>query len=71
MEILIWSGAAVSVVGLAALVWCILRALKAKRAGLPDDVLRARLQKIVLVNMGALFLSVIGLMMIVIGILLG
>ncbi|WP_397543289.1 hypothetical protein [Roseovarius salis] len=71
MDILIWLGAAVSLVGLAGLVWCIIRVWKARRAGLDDHELRAVLQKVVPVNTGALFLSVAGLMLVVLGIILG
>ncbi|SDN37941.1 hypothetical protein SAMN05216196_101340 [Lutimaribacter pacificus] len=71
MEILVWIGAAVSVVGLAGLVWCILRVARAKRSGLPDEELRAVVQKVVPLNMGALMLSVLGLMMVILGISLG
>lgn len=71
MEFLIWIGAAVTLVGLAIIVWSILAILKAKRAGLSDEDLRARLQKAVTVNMGAFFVSAIGQIMVVAGILLG
>ena len=70
MEMLIWLGAAVTLAGLALLVWCILRVIRARRASLSDDELRAALQKILPVNTGALFLSVIGLMLVVLGIAL-
>ena len=70
MEILVWAGAAVSAAGLAGLVWCILRVWRARRAKLGDEAMRAVLQKVLPVNTGALFLSVVGLMMVVIGILL-
>ncbi|WP_272006954.1 hypothetical protein [Roseovarius sp. ZX-A-9] len=71
MDIVIWSGAAVSLAGLAGLVWCIVRVWRARKAGLGDAEMRAVLQGIVPLNSAALFLSVIGLMMVVIGILLG
>ena len=71
MEFLIWIGAAVTLAGLAIIVWSILAILKAKRAGLSDEALRARLQKAVTVNMGAFFVSALGLIMVVAGILLG
>lgn len=70
MEALIALGAVVTLVGLAGLIWCILRVTKAKRAGLEDEALRAVMQKTVALNLGALFLSVIGLMMVVVGLLL-
>ena len=71
MTWLIWSGAAVSLLGLAGLVWCILIVMRARRAGLEDAEMRRRLARVLPLNMGALFLSVVGLMMVVIGILLG
>ncbi len=71
MEYLIWAGAAVSAIGLIGIFYCIAIALKAKRANLPDDEMRARLQRVVLLNMAALLLSMVGLMVVVAGIILG
>jgi hypothetical protein len=70
MAVLIWIGAALSLCGVAGLLWCIRLALKARRAGLSDDDMRARLQHIVTLNMIALGVSALGLMMVVAGILL-
>jgi hypothetical protein len=70
MEYLIWGGAALSMLGVIGLIWCILLALQAKRSGLPDDQMKARLQKVVALNLGALAISAIGLMAVVIGIIL-
>ena len=70
MENLIWIGAVVTLLGLAGLVWCILKVQKARNLGLDDAALKTELQKVVALNLGALFLSAIGLMMVVIGILL-
>jgi hypothetical protein len=67
-SIIIWSGAAISLLGLAGLVWCILRVSKAKRAKLNDDEMRKVLQSALPLNLGALFLSVIGLMLVIVGI---
>ncbi len=71
MDWLIWTGAGVTLLGLAVLIWCILIVARARRQGLDDDALRAKLQSVVPLNMGALFLSAVGLMMVVVGILLG
>lgn len=71
MESLIWLGAAVSLTGLAGLVWCIATVWKARRSGMSDAEMRTRLKRVVPVNTAALFLSVIGLMLVVVGILLG
>lgn len=71
MPFLIPIGAALSLAGVAGLIWCIVRAVQARRAGLADADLRARLQRLVVVNLGALGVSALGLMLVVIGILLG
>jgi len=70
MPFLIPIGAALSLAGVAGLIWCIVRAVQARRAGLADADLRARLQRLVAVNLGALGVSALGLMLVVIGILL-
>ncbi len=70
MEILVYIGSFVALLGLAGLIYCILLAAKAKSAGLSDEDMKARLQKVVALNMGALFLSALGLMMVVIGVML-
>lgn len=70
MEALVWFGAFVSLLGLAGLIWCIVTVWKARKAGLDDDALRAKLQQVVPMNTGALFLSMTGLMLVVVGILL-
>ena len=71
MAWLIWIGAAVTLAGVAALVLCILSVARARRAGLTEPELRTRLQRAMALNLGALFLSALGLMMVVTGILLG
>ena len=70
MEALIWIGAALTLVGLVGLVWCIVIAVRARRAGLDDAAMRARLQKVVALNLGALAVSAIGLMTVVLGVFL-
>jgi hypothetical protein len=71
MQVLIWAGAALTVLGLLGLVYCILRAARAKRAGLDNAAMRAELQKVVAINLGAVGLSALGLAAVVAGILLG
>lgn len=56
--------------GVAGLVWCIVIVARARRAGLDDAALKARLQKVVALNMAALGISALGLMFVVAGILL-
>lgn len=67
---LIWGGAILTLVGLAALIWCIITVSRARNAGLDDAQLRARMQRAVAVNMAALAASAIGLMLVVVGIFL-
>ena len=71
MDWLIWTGAVVSLIGLAGIIWCILMVARARKANLDEDKMRATLARVMPLNLGALFLSVIGLMMVVVGIFLG
>lgn len=68
MTWMVWIGTVLAVAGLLALGYCIVAAISAKRAGLPDPELRSRLARIVSINMGALLLSALGLMSVVIGV---
>ena len=70
-ELIVWAGAAISVMGLMGLIWSIIRVARARRTVTDDDALRAEIQKALPINLGALFLSVIGLMMVMLGIFLG
>lgn len=67
-DIIIWSGAGLSLIGLIGLIWCIIRVARARRAGLSDEEMRAVLQKVVPLNLGALCVSMLGLMMVILGI---
>ncbi|WP_417279349.1 hypothetical protein [Celeribacter sp.] len=71
MDALIWGGVALTLAGVALLGYCILAALKAKKAGGTDEDIRARLQKIVALNLVALLISAMGLGAVTIGIILG
>ncbi|WP_128516625.1 hypothetical protein [Tabrizicola thermarum] len=71
MQALIWVGAALTLAGLAGLGYCILRASRAKRLGLDDAAMRAELQRVVAINLGAVGLSALGLAAVVAGVLLG
>ncbi len=68
---MVWGGAGLSLLGLLGLGWCIIKVSRAKRAQLDDEEMRVVLRKVVPLNMGALFLSVIGLMLVILGISLG
>ena len=70
MEILIWIGSILSILGLIGLLWCIKTVIKAKKLADSDEELRTSLQKVVPLNLAALFLSAIGLMLVILGIML-
>jgi len=67
----IWAGVAMSLLGLAGIVYCMVAVWRAKRAGLSDAALRARLQQVVAWNLGALGVSALGLGLLGVGIVLG
>lgn len=71
MELLVWLGAALTLLGFAGIVWTIVAVARARRAGLDDPALRTRLGQILPWNVGALLLSCLGLMLVVVGVILG
>ena len=70
MDLLIWFGSILSILGLIGLFWCIKTVLRAKKLATSDEELRSSLKKVVPLNMAALFLSAIGLMLVILGIML-
>lgn len=70
MEWLVWIGAGLTAIGLVIIGYCIASAIRLRRATLPDMEKRARLQRVVFLNMGALLLSALGLMSVVLGVFL-
>ena len=70
MELLIWMGSILSILGLVGLFWCIKIVLKAKKLATSDDELRSSLRRAVPLNMASLFLSALGLMLVILGIML-
>ncbi|NIZ59902.1 hypothetical protein DL239_02805 [Sedimentitalea sp. CY04] len=70
-EILVWIGAVLSIAGLCGLAWCIVRVLRARKQKLDDEALRAVVQSVLPYNLGALLLSMLGLMLVIVGVILG
>ena len=70
MQILIWSGALITLLGVAGLLYVGLKVAAARREISDDAALKARIQKLLPINLASLFISAIGLMMVVIGIVL-
>lgn len=68
MAALIWIGAAVTLLGVAGLGYCVQQSVKAK--GLAEEAARAVMQKVVLWNVSAMGVAMLGLMMVVLGLVL-
>jgi hypothetical protein len=71
MDWLIWTGAGVTLLGFMGLVACIVIVARAKSAGLEEAEMRQQLQRVMPMNLGALLLSVLGLMAVIVGLFLG
>jgi len=71
MQAMIWAGAAMTLIGVGGLGYCVILAIRARRSGLEDAAMRASLQRVVVLNMAALGVSALGLMLVVLGIFLG
>ncbi len=70
MDAIISVGAALSLTGIAGLAVCIRIGLKARSPDMDEEKRRAALRRAVIWNTAALFVSAVGLMFIVFGILL-
>ncbi len=71
MALLIPLGTGLTLIGLVILVGSMVAVARARRAGLSEEALRAKLQRIVAINFAGLAVSALGLMMVVIGMALG
>ena len=71
MTLLIGAGTVVSVIGLMGLLLCIGRVAQAKKNAENEEALRHAIRTVLPLNLGSLFLSALGLMTIVVGIMLG
>lgn len=70
MEYLVIAGTIISLIGLVGLIVCIVKATKAKREGGTQEEMQAKLEPLIPLNLGSLFLSIIGLICVVIGVML-
>lgn len=70
MDWLILPGILVTLIGLGLLIYTIAGVWAAKRGGLSDDAMRAKLQSAVNWNLAAMGCSGLGLMMVAVGVLL-
>ncbi len=70
MALVMWIGTAIALVGIVGLAYSAIGALAARRANLPDEALRARLQRMVVINFASLGVAVLGLAVVIVAIIL-
>ena len=70
MLILIWGGASLSVFGLIGLLFSMYKVAKAKKNSTSDQELRESIKAAMPLNLASLFVSVLGLMSVIIGVLM-
>ncbi len=70
MAAVIWGGAILTLAGIAGLIFCVVLAMRAKREGLTGVAMEARLRRVVTLNLGALAISALGLMLVIVGVIL-
>lgn len=75
MSSLIWIGATVTCLGILGLLWCGVAAARVRRDAtggqIDEAALKARLQRLIAVNLGALGVAALGLMTLIVGLALG
>ena len=69
MEYLIWGGAVVTLASVAMLCWCVVLAVRVRRAGLDEVAMKAALQRVLIWNMAAVAVAALGLMAVVVGVI--
>ena len=70
MLILIWGGALLSVFGLIGLLFSMYKVAKAKKNNTSDQELRESIKAAMPLNLASLFVSVLGLMSVIMGVLM-
>lgn len=70
MDWLVWIGTALAVLGLVGILYSCYLVQSARRENLADEALRARMTKILPINIGSLFVAILGLMTVVVGVML-
>ncbi|MBC6443293.1 MAG: hypothetical protein GDA53_09330 [Rhodobacteraceae bacterium] len=67
MDRLVACGVIVTLIGVAGLAWCILRAMGLRKSGLQGKPLADGLQKLIPINMASVLVSMVGLALVLIG----
>lgn len=66
-DIVLWSGAGMALLGLAGVIWCILKAVRLRRAARQGADPGAALRQLVALNMGSVALAFLGMGVMVVG----
>ena len=67
---MIWFGAALTIAGIAGILWCINTIRLAQKSALSDAEMRLVLEKALPFKFAAMFVAILGLMIVVIGLIL-
>jgi hypothetical protein len=70
MTIVFYAGVAITLLGIAGIIWLIIRARRLRRTDADDATVQAELRALVLVNMASVGLAFIGLAITVVGLIL-
>jgi len=70
MNLLIGMGAVISLIGIAGIILSIVQVRRARKTAADDSELKAKIQAVLPLNLGAFLLSVLGLMCVVVGVIL-
>lgn len=71
MDVMVVIGAILAVAGLGGVFWCIRKAAWLRGDGIPEDRIRAELNRLIFVHMAAIGAAFLGLGLLVVGLLLG
>ena len=70
MDWLVWIGTALTVLGMIGILYSVVLVRSARSDAKDDAALRAKMTRILPLNIGALFVAMLGLMMVVVGVIL-
>ena len=66
-EVLIWAGAGLALAGFAGVLWCLVQAMKLRRAALRGDDPSAELRRLVSFNLASVAVAFLGLGVMIVG----
>jgi len=70
MTLVLYTGVAITLLGIAGIIWLIIRARRLRRTDADDATVQAELRLLVLLNMAAVGLAFLGLAVTIVGLIL-